>query len=69
LNTSERPVNGEPDAPVRIVWGAAAIAREIDRTPRQVRHMLRCGTIESAKRKGGRWCAPIGALKREFGID
>jgi hypothetical protein len=51
----------------RPVWGATAIGREINRTERQVHHLLAKGLIKSARRIGGRWCASPAALRREFG--
>jgi hypothetical protein len=63
------PVNGNlssVDTP-SIVWGAAAIGRIVNRTPRQIHHLLTRGHIKSAKRIGGRWCASPAALLKEFG--
>jgi hypothetical protein len=39
-----------------IVWGATAIARVINRSPRQVFNLLEKGHLP-AKRVGNRWCA------------
>lgn len=49
------------------IWGAVAIAREINRTPRQTHYLLTTGGIRSAVRKGKRWAALPSALRREFG--
>ena len=49
------------------VWGAAAIAREINRTPRQTYHLLTTGGIQSAVKKGKSWAALPSQLRREFG--
>jgi len=51
-----------------ILWGAAAIARFINRTPRQVHHMLNKQNkeITAAKKVGGRWCADKGGLRQQF---
>jgi hypothetical protein len=51
----------------RVLWGAAEISQIIHRTPRQTFHLLKSGAIKSARRCGGRWCANLGALRREFG--
>ncbi len=48
-------------------WGAAAIAREINRTPRQTYHLLTTGGIQSAVKKGKSWAALPSQLRREFG--
>ena len=50
---------------VDLIWGAQAIAKEIDRTPRQVFHLLHSGTLP-AKRVGGRWCIDRSALRKFF---
>jgi hypothetical protein len=49
-----------------LVWEAAGIAKEINRTPRQVYHLLSTGAISAARRIGGRWCADRNALRRQF---
>ena len=49
------------------IWGAAAIAREINRTPRQTYHLLTTGGIQSAVKKGKSWAALPSQLRREFG--
>jgi hypothetical protein len=49
------------------LWGAAAIGREINRTPRQTHHLLSKGHIKSARQVGGRWTAIPSSLRREFG--
>jgi hypothetical protein len=49
------------------VWGALAIGEIIGRSERQTHHLLSRGSIKSAKRIGGRWCATPSALRREFG--
>jgi hypothetical protein len=38
-----------------IVWGAAAIGRVINRSPRQAVYLLEKGELP-AKKIGGRWC-------------
>jgi hypothetical protein len=43
----------EPDLD-RPIWGAEAIAREINRAPRAVYHLLENGYL-GAERIGGRW--------------
>jgi hypothetical protein len=49
-----------------LVWEAEGIAREINRTPRQTYHLLKCGAIKAAKRVGGRWCADKKGLREQF---
>jgi len=58
--TTERPG-------LDLVWEATGIAKAINRTPRQVYHLLARGSIASARRVGGKWCADRNALRREFG--
>jgi hypothetical protein len=61
---SDQLVNGALDKPI---WGAAAIGREINRTPRQAHHLLSRGLIKSARKVGSQWTANAAALRREFG--
>jgi len=49
-----------------ILWGAAAIGREINRSPRQAHHLLTTGAIEAARKVNGLWCAPRGPLRAQF---
>jgi hypothetical protein len=48
-----------------VIWGAASIAREINRTPRQTYNLLENGELP-AKRIGGRWVATRRNLRRLF---
>ena len=54
------------DRGLDLVWEAAGIAKEINRTPRQVYHLLARGAIQAARRVGGRWCADRNELRRQF---
>jgi hypothetical protein len=47
-----------------ILWGAAAIAEVINRTPRQVLHLLENRQLP-ARKIGGRWCASRTALREQ----
>jgi hypothetical protein len=49
-----------------VLWGAAAIARFINRTRRQTHHLLNRGAIDAAKKIGGRWCANKEGLREQF---
>ncbi len=49
-----------------LVWEAAGIAREINRSPRQVYHLLSRKEIKAAKRIGGKWCADRAGLRAQF---
>jgi len=51
------------------VWGAAAIGREIGRTPRQAFHLLSKGRIKSARQVGKNYCAHKATLRKEFGAE
>src|SRR5262249_28746710 len=57
--------HGSVDKP-KLEWGAAAIGKVINRTPRQTHHMLTRGYIKSARRIGGRWCASPAALLKKI---
>ncbi|RVD21016.1 DNA-binding protein [Mesorhizobium sp. M4B.F.Ca.ET.017.02.2.1] len=50
---------------IDLVWGCAAIARVIRRTPRQCFYMLENGTLP-AKKVGGRWVIERGKLLALF---
>jgi hypothetical protein len=50
-----------------IVWGAAAIGKIIGQSPSQTYHRLINGHIQSARKKGKRWCASRLELLREHG--
>jgi hypothetical protein len=50
-----------------IAWGAKAIGAIINRTERQVNHLLVNGHIKSARKVGGLYVANVDALRREFG--
>ena len=50
----------------KLLWGAPQIAPEINRTERQVFHLLKTGAIKCAVKKGGRWAAYRSELRREF---
>jgi hypothetical protein len=58
----QAPEHDDPE----IVWGAAAIGRVINRTPRQVHHMLKSGHIQAARRCGSRYFADKAGLRAQF---
>jgi hypothetical protein len=49
----------------RPIWGAEAIAREINRAPRAVYHLLENGHLD-ADRVGGRWVSTPRRLREQF---
>jgi hypothetical protein len=55
------------DDKLDLVWQADGIGKEINRTPRQVYHLLKIGAIKCARQVGGIWCANRPDLRREFG--
>jgi hypothetical protein len=63
VNTEESISKGEYS------WGAKAIGRAIERSPRQTYHMLRRGLIKSAKQVGKNYVAHTATLRREFGAE
>ncbi len=66
--TQKSPVFVEMQHPplMDLIWGATAIAREINVTPRQAFYMLESGHLP-ARKVGARWCASRQALRRHFG--
>jgi hypothetical protein len=50
----------------RPLWGAEAIAREINRAPRATYHLLENGHLD-ADRVGGRWVSTPRRLREQFG--
>jgi hypothetical protein len=57
----------DPDGTIGldILWGVAAIGKEINRNPRQTFHLLETGKLP-AKKVGGRWCASRTGLRSLF---
>jgi hypothetical protein len=56
----------EHDDDLGVVWGAEAIGRVINQTPRQTHYMLSRGLIKAAKQCGGRWYADKAGLRAQF---
>jgi hypothetical protein len=52
-----------------LLWGCEAIGRAINRSARQVRHLLSIGALGSVQKCGGHWVASRAALLRELGCD
>jgi hypothetical protein len=61
------PVQGSRDEArtLDLVWGAAAIAKELNLTPRQCVHQLESGRLP-ARKQSGRWVASRAGLRRFF---
>lgn len=55
------------DGSAFLLWGAAAIGAEINRTERQTVHLLSTGKIKCARKVGGFWVACRDKLREEFG--
>ncbi|MBG6148459.1 hypothetical protein IWQ51_006622 [Labrenzia sp. EL_142] len=51
--------------PLGVIWGVAAIAQVIGRTPRQTYHALEKGALP-AKKVAGRWCTSRKKLEQLF---
>ncbi|WP_281930901.1 DNA-binding protein [Roseibium album] len=51
--------------PLGVIWGVAAIAQVIGRTPRQTYHALEKGALP-AQKVAGRWCASRKKLEQLF---
>jgi hypothetical protein len=67
-NSKGNPANlaaNETDLGQDLVWGVAAIGREIKRTPRQTYHLLETGKLP-ARKFGGRWVSTTSRLKKFF---
>ncbi len=56
----------KPPDDFTLVWGAAAIGREIGRTPRQSFYLLEKGFIPSAQKIGTQWVASRQGLHKTF---
>jgi hypothetical protein len=56
------------DESLDLIWGIAAIATFIGRTPRQTKHALAKGALP-AKQVLGRWCASKSELRRFFSSE
>ncbi|MBZ9873087.1 helix-turn-helix domain-containing protein [Mesorhizobium sp. BR1-1-9] len=52
-------------SPFELIWGAEGIAAAINKSTRQVFHMLESGTLP-AKKVGGRWVISKQALVSAF---
>jgi hypothetical protein len=65
MDTQHKQAPARVDDP-EIVWGAAAIGQVINRTPRQVHHMLQSGHIHAARRCGNRYFADKAGLRAQF---
>jgi hypothetical protein len=65
MDTQHKGTPGRDDDP-EIVWGAAAIGKVINRSPRQVHHMLNKGLIQAARRCGSRYFADKAGLRAQF---
>jgi hypothetical protein len=50
----------------KILWGAAEIGKEINRSARQTFHLLNTGAIRAARKVNGLWCAPRATLRAQF---
>ena len=50
-----------------LLWGAEAIGRVINRTPRQTFHLLENNLLPFAKKVGGKWACSRRALLDHFG--
>lgn len=65
INPSQSEAKMEVSNADEVVWGAAEIAKVINRTPRQTFGLLEAGQLP-AKKVGGRWTAVRGQLVRFF---
>jgi hypothetical protein len=50
---------------IDLIWGCTAIAKEIERTPRQTFYLLESGALP-ARKIGNRWVAERGKLHALF---
>lgn len=58
-------VDDRDSEPLDLVWGAEAIANEIQVTPRRAFYLLEHGELP-AKKVGGRWVAARRSLRSRF---
>ena len=61
-------ISGANDKLHDLIWGAEAIAREINRPVRTAFYLLENGQLP-ARKCGGRWCASREALRRHFMVS
>jgi hypothetical protein len=59
----------EHDDDLGIVWGAEAIGRVINQTPRQTHYMLSRALIKAARQCGGKWYADKAGLRAQFCVN
>lgn len=65
MDVQHEQVRKKDDDP-EIVWGAEAIGRVINQTPRQTHYLLQKGLIKAARQCGGRWYADKSGLRAQF---
>lgn len=65
MSTENQPAT---KADLDIIWGGAAIAREIGRKPGITFHMLEKKQIPGAQKVCGRWCIARDKLREAFGL-
>jgi len=56
----------EHDDDLRIVWGAASIARVIRRSRAQTYYLLKKGLIKAARKTGQQYHADVAGLRAQF---
>jgi hypothetical protein len=61
--TQKRNEDGSPT--LELIWGAAAIGKELGLTPRQCVHQLESGRLP-ARKQSGKWVASRAGLSRFF---
>jgi hypothetical protein len=60
-------VNGQNNTVTSdLLWGDVAIGKAINRTPRQVNHLIKTKALKSVQKKGGRHVASRAALLKEL---
>jgi hypothetical protein len=60
-NLAER-VNQEQD---ELIWGDKALAKVLNRTPRQVNHLIATGRLKSVKKFGGKHVGTARGVRRD----
>jgi hypothetical protein len=50
----------------KVLWGAKAIGKAINKKPRQAHYLLKRGLIRAARQVGSQWCADEPGLLEQF---
>ena len=63
---SNSETESKPDV---LLWGARAMATDLNTTPRKIFYLLKKGMIKCAEKRGGIYIASRRKLRKEYGLD